>query len=236
MSRSIAGCRQSTPFDASGMVTTTSLHRLFSVSNGSIGADVKLGVSRIDTLRTILSKHGAPGSLGCSQPDDLEPIFFEATIEDASDETPELISTITGANEYSNLHPHLYPLARSKSTGNLICALHRAYADDAPEMYETSAKAPWPIVETTLGGPGMRLLALNSEHLMRRIVCECDFTKERQELIDLYNESVGKNQIQGAGFDQPYEIGSVEKLGYVDVSVVRSLTCDVSYLNKGCRL
>lgn len=187
--------------------------RVFSVSKGSIEADVKVGVSRIETLQKMLSKHGAPGSLKCSEPDDLLPIYVASAVEGATDEIPELISTITGANEYDNLHPHLYPLAKSKSTGNLVCALRRAFADDALEWYEKSAKAPWPIVETTLGGPGMRLLALNSEHLMRRIVCECDFKGERRELIDLYNENLGKNQIQDAGLDQPYEIGSVEKLG-----------------------
>jgi hypothetical protein len=122
-----------------------------------------------------------------------------------------------GANEYVNLHPHLYPLAKSKSTGNLICALRRAFADDASEWYQNSSNQPWPIVEATIGGPGMRLLALNSEHLMRRIACECDFAGEHKELIDMYNEQLGKNQIQDKGLDQPYEPGSVEKLGYVAI-------------------
>jgi hypothetical protein len=61
----------------------------------------------------------------------------------------------------------------------------------------------------------MRLLALNSEHLMRRIACECDFTGEHRHLIDLYNEGIGKSIVKDTGLDKPYELGSVEKLGYV---------------------
>lgn len=187
--------------------------RLFSVSNG-IEADVKLGVSRIETLQTLLSKHGAPGSLGCSLPDgDLEPVFVANGSEQPPEDTPELISEFLGVNDFVDLHPHLYPLAKSKTTGNLICALRRAYADDAKEWYENSSQAPWPIVEAKIGGPGMRLLALNSEHLMRRIVCECDFSGERTELVEIYNEQLGKNRIQDKALDQPYEPGSVEKLG-----------------------
>jgi len=194
-----------------GPVTT----RLFSTSN-DIEADAKSGVSRIATLQTMLSSHGAPGSVGCSSPDDLEPIYVCASSANSEDneETPELVANIMGMNEYANLHPHLYPLAKSKSTGNFICALRRAFADDASEMYENSSKAPWPIVEAELGGPGMRLIALNSENLMRRIVCECDFGGERNELIELYNEDLGKGVIQDKDLDQPYEKGSVEKLGY----------------------
>jgi len=202
---------------ASGVVSSISARRsrLFSVFNG-IEADVKMGVSRVETLQLLLSKHGAPGSLGCTKPDgDLEPVFVAAESELPPEETPELISTFLGVNDYVNLHPHLYPLAKSKTSGNLICALRRAHADDAMEWYENSSNAPWPIVEAKLGGPGMRLLSLNSEHLMRRIVCECDFGGVRTELIDIYNEQLGKNRIQDKGLDQPYEPGSVEKLGCV---------------------
>jgi hypothetical protein len=197
----------------SGRIATShpSNVRLFSVSNG-IEADVKLGVSRVETLQTLLSKHGAPGSLGCSKPDgDLEPIFVAS--ERLDEDTPELISEFLGVNDYIDLHPHLYPLAKSKTSGNLICALRRAYADDAAAWYENSSQAPWPIVEAKIGGLGMRLLALNSEHLMRRIICECDFFGERTDLIAIYNEQLGKNRIKDKGLDQPYEPGSVEKLG-----------------------
>lgn len=190
--------------------------QLFSVSN-DIHADVQLGVSRIETLQTLLSRHGAPGSFGCNQPGDLEPVFVDSVSEQSPEETPELISDFLGVNEYVNLHPQLYPLAKSKSTGNLVCALRRAFADDAAEWYENSSNQPWPIVEAQVGGMGMRLLALNSEHLMRRIVCECDFSGERVELIDVYNEHLGKNLIADKGLDQPYETGEVEKLGYVQV-------------------
>ena len=190
--------------------------RLFSVSKG-IEADAGLGISRLETLQKMLSSHGAPGSIGCSSPEDLEPVYVSASGADADDseETPELVANIMGMNEYryANLHPHLYPLAKSKTTGNFICALRRAYADDASDLYENSSKAPWPIVEAELGGPGMRLIALNSEHLMRRIACECDFEGERKELIKLYNEDLGKGAIPDEGLDRPYEEGSVERLG-----------------------
>jgi hypothetical protein len=198
-------CRTSLAFVAPSHVRQSAL-RLFSVSKT---ADVNTGVSRVETLQTFLSKHGAPGSKECTEKDDLEPVFVAS--EDA--ETPQLISELMGIDEYVNLHPHLYPLARSKKSGNLICALRRAYADDANEGYENSSSAPWPIVEAKLGGPGMRLLALNSEHLMHRIVCECDFSGEGKDLIDIYNEGLGKSSIQAKGLDQPYEPGSVEKLG-----------------------
>jgi hypothetical protein len=179
---------------------------LFSVSNT---VDVNMGVSRLETLQTLLSRHGAPGSKECTEKDDLEPVI----VASSNEETPELIATLTGLDAYANLHPHLYPLARSKKTGNVVCALRRAFADDGTEWYKTSSSAPWPIVEAKLGGTGMRLLALNSEHMMRRIVCECDFSGEAKELIELYNEGLGRNAIQDKGSDEPYEPGSVEKLG-----------------------
>uniref|UniRef100_A0A7R9ZLM0 Uncharacterized protein n=1 Tax=Craspedostauros australis TaxID=1486917 RepID=A0A7R9ZLM0_9STRA len=156
------------------------------------------GVSRVETLQFLLSKHGAPGSAGCKEANDLESI---ASIDDA---------------ELLNLHPHLHPIARSKSTGNYICALRRAFAEEGASstMYASSNKAPWPIVETKLGGMGMKVLALNSEHLMRRIVCECDFAGTGDEIIASYNEGLGQEQLNDAALDIPYQRGSVEKLGY----------------------
>eukprot|EP00980_Cylindrotheca_fusiformis_P014763 scaffold4025_cov106-Cylindrotheca_fusiformis.AAC.5 len=185
--------------------------RLFSVS----ATDVNMGVSRIETLQKLLSRHGAPGSQGCTDPNDLAPVVLLTSSEEEED-TPELVSSLMGYDEYMNLHPHLYPLARSKTSGNLICALRRAFADDATEWYENSSSAPWPIVEATMGGRGMKLLALNSEHLMRRIVCECDFTGKGSELVELYNNGLGgkTSSINDKAMDTPYEPGSVEKLGY----------------------
>lgn len=180
--------------------------RLLSVS----ATDVNMGVSRLETLQTLLSRHGAPGSQGCTDPNDLAPVTLSTKEEE---ETPELVSSLIGIDEYMNLHPHLYPLARSKTSGNFICALRRAYADDATEWYENSSNSPWPIVEAALGGRGMKLLALNSEHLMRRIVCECDFTGEGKDLVELYNEGLGKSTINDKAMDEPYEPGSVKKLG-----------------------
>ena len=207
-------CRTSVAFVGRELTSTSQrvASRLFSVSY-DIKADAKSGISRMETLQAMLEAHGAPGSEGCSSADDLELVFVATGGED--DETPELVADIMGLNEYANLHPHLFPLAKSKSTGNFICALRRAYADDASDLYENSSKAPWPIVEAQMNGPGMRLLSLNSEHLMRRIAAECDFEGSNEDLIDLYNEDMGKGVIQDTGLDQPYEKGSVEKLGYV---------------------
>ena len=173
--------------------------RLFSVSL----AEVNAGVSRVNTLQSLLAKHGAPGSQGCTDKGDLVPIFLESSEQD---DTPELVSTLMGMDEFLNLHPQLYPLARSQKTGNVICALRRAFADDTSEWYENSSTAPWPIVEATVGGPGMKLLSMNSENLMRRIICECDFSKENTDLVELYNNGLANGV-------EPYEPGSVEKLG-----------------------
>ena len=120
---------------------------------------VAINVSRLSTLQTLLSKRGAPGSIGCNQ--------------SGGDLIPIPIST-SSSNEYKDLHPHLLPLAKSTSSGNIICALRRAYADDSPDYESPSINAPWPIVESGVGLPGMRLLSLNSEHLMRRIAADAD--------------------------------------------------------------
>ena len=96
-----------------------------------------------------------------------------------------------------------------------MCALRRAYADD--DIYESpSINAPWPIVESAVGLPGMRLLSLNSEHLMRRIAADADSNLEGEEknmIVDLYNSGLGEGKLKIA-LDMPYEIGSVDKLGY----------------------
>lgn len=197
---------RSAAFVTRSHVRKSATTRLFSIST----TDVNMGVSRLETLQDLLAKHGAPGSRGCADPNDLEPVVLSSNEED----TPELISSLMGFEEYLNLHPHLYPLARSKKTGNIVCALRRAYADDATEWFENSSNAPWPIVEATLGGIGMQLLALNSEHLMRRIVCEADFSGDGQEIVEKYNEGLGKGEINDKALDEPYEPGSVKKLGY----------------------
>lgn len=160
--------------------------------------DVEQGISRLSTLQSLLSRAGAPGSRGCAKPDgDLVPV--------------------EGVSEESlGLHPHLYPLAKSTSSGNYVCALKRAYADDEP-MYESSTNAPLPIVEAQLHGPGMKLLALNSEHLMRRIAATADDggrTPDDDETIAIYNDGLGEGKLSDAGLDTPYECGAVEQLGY----------------------
>jgi hypothetical protein len=161
----------------------------------------KSNISRIDTLQTLLSKAGAPGSIACNQPGDLEPVSVHDGVT-------------------MKLHPHLFPIAKSKAQpDHYICALRRAFADDA--MYESSTNSPWPIVETKIDGPGYRLLSLNSEQLMRRIAAEADGNDDNdsnsnaEDLISIYNEELGKGSgVVEPEFDDVYEAGSVAKLGY----------------------
>lgn len=179
--------------------------RLFSSSSSTVG--VENSVSRISTFQSMITKYGIPGSTGCSLADDLEPVLSP------SQDAPELVASMTAPedDELSNLHPYLYPIAKSKSTGNLVCAYRNAYTDEG----EANSKTPWPIVEATLGGPGMQLLALNSEHLMRRIACEKDFAGDGEEAVTLYNDGLGEGRMADAALDAPYIPGDVEKLGYV---------------------
>ena len=160
------------------------------------------GVSRLDTLQSLLSLRGAPGSRGCNNPNgDLVPISPSAAVY---------------SDDYLNLHPHLFPLAKSQSTGNLICALRRAYADDA-DYDSQSINAPLPLVESAVGVPGMRLLSLNSEHFMRRIAADADDCLEGDEaekIIGIYNDGLGEDKISDRALDTTYEAGSVAKLGY----------------------
>mmetsp|Transcript_10202 Transcript_10202/g.20996 ORF Transcript_10202/g.20996 Transcript_10202/m.20996 type:complete len:399 (+) Transcript_10202:89-1285(+) len=163
---------------------------------------VVIGVSRLNTLQSLLSERGAPGSRGCKLGGgDLVPI-----------------STLSArtSDEFNDLHPHLFPLARSQSTGNVVCALRRAYADDA-DYDSISLAAPWPIVESAVGLPGMRLLSLNSEHMMRRIAAGADSSLEEEEakkIIGIYNDGLGSGAVKEKSMDFPYESGSVKSLGY----------------------
>lgn len=181
--------------------------RLFSGTSSSsdvMAAALRSGVSRLSTLQTLLEKFGAPGS-GCTEPNDLTAVV-------AFEDTPELVGCLVGNNaELMNLHPHLFPISKSTMTGSYICALRRAYADDA--SYESSTDAPWPIVEAQFGGPGMRLLALNSEHLMRRIACESDFAGFGKEIVAVYNDGLGRGLVSDEKMDVAYEPGSAEALG-----------------------
>jgi len=175
---------------------TTPLGRLMSTSSSLTDQTVDHHISRIETLKSLLNKHGAPGSKGCASPNDLVPLN--------SHDDESLL----------DLHPHLYPIAVSSSTGNYVCALRRAYADDAD--YESSNNAPWPIVESKINGVGYNLLAVNSEHFMRRIVAEVDDgdSSNADDIINFYNEGLGDGAIMDKALDVPYESGSVAKLGY----------------------
>ena len=180
--------------------------RLFSGASSSsdvTAAALRSGISRLSTLQTLLKNFGAPGS-DCTEANDLSPVV-------AFEDTPELVGCLVGNDaELMNLHPHLFPISKSQKTGNYICALRRAYADDA--IYESSTDAPWPIVEARSGSPGMRLLALNSEHLMRRIACESDFAGCEKDIITIYNDGLGRGLVKDKELDVVYEHGS-ELLG-----------------------
>jgi hypothetical protein len=118
----------------------------------------------------------------------------------------------------AQLHPHLFPLARSTDNPDyFICALRRPNADGSLDL---PSETPWPIVESKLNGPGYKLLSLNSEHLMRRIAAQSDFHTEqnrpvsRDYILDLYNQGLGQGLLRDRALDTPYERGSVDKLGY----------------------
>lgn len=193
------------------------LSRLFSTSYLSLDTCL----SRLSTLQTLLDKHGAPGSRNCQIPGDLQPV-----VSLQEQEMPELLSALTGGasislvndndasesnRDLTNLHPYLFPIARSKSRPeSFICAYRN------PSTEESKRNFPWPIVETQLGAPGFRLLALNSEHLMRRIACESDSRQDGQssEMIEIYNDGLGLGRITDASLDAPYIAGSVSQLGY----------------------
>ena len=174
---------------------------LSSDGNNVLVSPESINISRLSKLQTLLQKAGAPGSKECNLPNDLEPVS-----------TANL-----------NLHPHLHPIAQSKSNpDHYICGLRRAYADDA--MYESSTNSPWPIVESKVNGMGYNLLSLNSEHMMRRIVAQADsdrdeekdtvLAKSADELMHIYNEGLGSGNIVEKTLDVLYEPGSVSQLGY----------------------
>lgn len=172
-------------------------------------------VSRLSTLQTLLSKYGAPGSLGCQEPGDLQPVVLVPRQTD--DSTPELVSSLSGTHQdFTRLHPFLYPIAKSQATGHFICAYCTLVPEQSGTTNNVRRQEPWPIVEAQLDGPGMRLLALNSEHLMRRIACECDGGEKQQQqhLVQLYNEGLGRGLLAEADLDSPYQPGSVAQLGY----------------------
>ena len=188
-------------------IRSRSTSRLFA-SSASVSS-VENNISRLDKLQQLLSRRGAPGSIGCQHKNDMVPVALPHTTQDV----PELISSMdraTTSADLVNLHPFLYPIAKSKTTGHYICA----YRDPHTDLTSKNNPHPWPIVETAVGAPGMRLLALNSEHLMRRIVCEADFENSDTDIVAAYNEGLGTNKLGEMGLDTPYSPGDVEKLGY----------------------
>jgi len=161
------------------------LHRLSMSSSTSTDDVLRDGVSRTDTLRALLSLCGAPGSVGCREPLKPSSLFL------------------------ADLHPHLIPIAESETTGNLICALRSP----------STSSGPLPLVEAGVGLPGMRLLSLNSEHYMRRMAAEADDagSSNAEEILTLYNKDLGAVDTlaeSDADLNNPYEPGSVAKLGY----------------------
>eukprot|EP00977_Amphora_coffeiformis_P023955 scaffold14782_cov174-Amphora_coffeaeformis.AAC.8 len=162
--------------------TTRAFHRTpTSLASTSTAVSLEHCLSRLGVLQTLLEKHGAPGSASCGKGGgDLQPIATAL-------ETPELVQSLTGPDpELQNLHPYLMPITKSTSSpDSFICAYRNPFVE------ESDKKHPWPIVEARLNGPGMRLLALNSEHLMRRIACEADAAGDT-DLIQIYNEGLAE--------------------------------------------
>jgi hypothetical protein len=191
--------------------------RLFATDPAQLASLVESRVSRLSTLQSLLSKFGAPGSQGCTQRNDLVPIITAGALPQ---DTPELIASMSAATstessseKFKNLHPYLFPISQSEATGNLVCAYRNPSLEgDSPS--NVANPKPWTIVEAKIGGPGVNLLALNSEHLMRRIVCELDFEGTHPDAISLYNEGLGLGRLKEASLDTPYVSGSVAKLGY----------------------
>lgn len=185
-------------------------------SSSPLAVQVDHCVSRLGTLQTLLSKHGAPGSQGCRTPDgDLVAVT-------PAQENPELLASMLGrakdddGRDYllANLHPYLLPIAQSRSTGNFICAYRNPRTNESDKGGHLR---PWPIVEAKLGGPGVQLLSLNSEHLMRRIICKVDFggtADDPDHLVQLYNERLGRGLLYDTTLDTPYQPGAVAQLGY----------------------
>lgn len=182
---------------------TTSSALALSTSATTGGVSLEHCLSRLDVLQKLLQKQGAPGSAQCTAPNDLEPL--EGVLD-----TPELVSSLGPPDPtLANLHPYLVPLAKStqKAPGSYICAYRN------PAVEAADIRHPWPIVEAAVGSPGMRLLALNSEHLMRRMAAAADEVGNTA-VIDLYNQGLGKGAVADPALDVPYQVGSVAKLGY----------------------
>ena len=150
----------------------------------SCSNDLQSNLSRESTLRTLLLKHGAPGSIGCRKGNgDLQAV--------SGTQNPEI-------------HPYLQPLVQSISSGHFICVYRTPWAETDISSDAISLQGSFPIVETYEGSPGFRLLSMNGERLMRRIVCECDATDSNIDLIDLYNEDA----------PEAYDRGSVKQFKY----------------------
>jgi hypothetical protein len=212
VSSSLALRRFIAPSPSSSLRYDDGRRRVISLTSSSSSPDGEgtkgqINVSRLSTLQALLSMRGAPGSVGCNLGNgDLVPV------------PPSLSSS----SEYRDLHPHLLPLARSVSSGHVVCALRRGYADDV-EFFDTPAllARPWPIVESAVGLPGMRLLSLNSEHLMRRIAADADSGRGTEndddvarKIVNTYNDGLGCGNLSEKSMDEPYIAGSVSKLGY----------------------
>jgi hypothetical protein len=54
---------------------------------------------------------------------------------------------------------------------------------------------------------------------MRRIACEADDSGTGEEIVAIYNKGLGQGKLPDAGLDEPYEPGSVAKLGYVSCTI-----------------
>lgn len=170
----------------------TSSRRLSSTSSSR-------GVSRLPIFQTIICQTGVPGSTGClKENQNLTPIDFQSQRSD-----------------WQDIYPFLIPLAVSQTTNHVIAAYRDPFS---------TSNSPWPIVETKIDTEkptGFSLLALNSEHILRRIVATCDEQETHTGMIDLYNH--GLKEAPGDGTEStrsstpliaPYTPGSVAEFKY----------------------
>jgi len=162
--------------------------RLFSSING---INLQSSIPRHERFISLLVKCGCPGS----------------TV------TAPLIPVTHDDPNLEDLHPLLIPIVRTKDTvPKYICALLSPH-----NKYSTSSDPPTlPIVETYPHSPGLKLLSLNSEHLLRRIAATADINSD-SEAVDLYNDDLGSGTTLPpnlTSLDCTYSPSDVAGLGY----------------------
>jgi len=166
------------------------------------GLSSLLGISRPSAFLAMLGHPSLPSCPGFSASGGpLVPV-----VDDLEKSTMSELSVLS---RDLGLHPHLVPLAHRD--GRYLCALRSTGGDGGSG--DADGTRFLPIVETSVGenNVGMRLLSLNSEHLMRRMAAAADDGGDT-EVMDIYNDGLGQGLY--GDMDTKYEAGSVKDLGY----------------------